>query len=90
MSACNVSNTFFLLNCLTSFEIGWVTTNMRINEKLAKEKKYHYIIRFERHLNTSDLFMLQKARTDVFFDFQKHHIGAQTALLFKLQSTISM
>lgn len=31
-------NSFFQINCLTSFEISWVTTNMSINENVTKEK----------------------------------------------------
>lgn len=30
---------FFLLNCVTSFEIGWATTSMRLNDSVAKKEK---------------------------------------------------
>lgn len=55
-------NSFFQINCLTSFEISWVTTNMSINENVTKEKKHPYITVFKRQLNTSNLFILWKER----------------------------
>lgn len=73
MPTCNM-NYFFQLKCLTNFEIGWTTTNVRIAENVAKERKHHYVIFSERHLITSNLFILRTERTvDVCFDFQKHH-----------------
>lgn len=62
---------FFPLDCVTSFEIGWATTSMRLNDSAAKKKTHHYIIFFKRHLNISNLFILEKERTGD-FDLQKH------------------
>lgn len=63
---------FFLLNCVTSFEIGWATTSMRLNDSVAKKKKHQYIFFFKRHLNISNLLVLEKERTGD-FELQKHH-----------------
>lgn len=63
-------NSFFQINCLTSFEISWVTTNMSINENVTKEKKHPYITVFKRHLNSCNQFILWKERiVSACFDF---------------------
>lgn len=86
-------NSFFQINCLTSFETSWVTTNMSINENVTKEKKtsLHYSFQ-EASEHFQPIHTLKRKDCQYVFWFFRRItlICSHTALHFKLLSNISV